>query len=416
MSLHYIYPITNSRGLGKVIYFSGLMFPVVVTPSIFGEPILTAQPFYFLEQLEAVVRMEFKTESDLPPAKSRGHLEKIFEYVIDNYLFAYSKKHPSSKLTSKLTEFRFWEENPDDHYFKYDGRISECLVLDTLNDDSIIDCKDANHPSKEVWYDWCLFKNYASGIHEEYVTKLKEAMRHNVLVKTKDRSSLGTGEQNLPIIKTQSSPLTLDQVEMFECIRPVQKFPEKAKCLIHRGTESSSNFEVPVEAIATTSYYNPELLSYYFCALRDHSPLAQFRNFFNVVEFFFEDDSTSKERKQLEAVIRWVTTAEDLMRIIQSLPSAIITRIAQKRTASNGAVISALTLNAADIITEFSNRLYEIRCACVHSKQKRKGQKTLRFVPATSDEEIIWDELPMIQWLAAKCIEKQTSPSDSLNA
>lgn len=59
-----------------------------------GEPILTAQPFYFLERLESVVKVRFESNQIVPA-------ERTIEYIIDNYLFEYSKNHPEDKITNK---------------------------------------------------------------------------------------------------------------------------------------------------------------------------------------------------------------------------------------------------------------------------------------------------------------------------
>src|ERR1039458_3162853 len=148
MATCFLMPLTNSRGLGKIVFFSGLKFPVVITPSLMGEPMLTSQAFYFLERMDSAAAMRFESQADIPS-------EREMECVIDNYLFEYSKRYPDSKMTSKLTEFVFWRDHPDDHYNWFDWRLSECLVLDTMNDDTIIEGQDPNHSCKEIIYDWC---------------------------------------------------------------------------------------------------------------------------------------------------------------------------------------------------------------------------------------------------------------------
>ena len=116
MAISFEMPLTNSRGLGKIVFFSGLRFPMVITPGLLGEPILTAQAYYFADRLDSVVRTHFESDKkDVPPERER-------EYVIDNYLFEYSKKHPDSKSTSKITESLYWQWDSDDAYFQYDWR------------------------------------------------------------------------------------------------------------------------------------------------------------------------------------------------------------------------------------------------------------------------------------------------------
>jgi hypothetical protein len=58
-NINILMPITNSRGLCKVTYFNGLDFPVVMRPSLMGEPLFTAQGFYFVERLDSVLSIRF---------------------------------------------------------------------------------------------------------------------------------------------------------------------------------------------------------------------------------------------------------------------------------------------------------------------------------------------------------------------
>jgi hypothetical protein len=398
-------PLTNSRGLGKVVFFSGLKFPVVITPNLMGEPIITSQAFYFLERLDSVVKVRFELPGDEPS-------EREIEYVIDNYLFEYSKKYPDSKLTSKITEFVYWRDDPDDHYFRYDWRLTECLVLDTLNDDTIVECKDPNHPSKDCIYDWCLFRSYFQEAFEEYQKKLKAAMRIRATVTTKDHSSLGTGIFNLPIIKVAGILLTLEQAEMFEVIEPGKPKPNSLEYFVSRGMSSESNFRIEQELITATSYHDEQLLAYYFSAVRDFSPVSQFKNYYNVLEYFFEEAPAKIgvvariEKDQIEAVLRWAVSQADLSQKIRSLPADTIARITKTQTTSSGEIITGLNPSAPDIIGEYASHIYQLRNACIHSKKTRKGTPTPRIVPSSAEEEILKDEIPVLQWLAVRCIEK----------
>ncbi len=93
-------PLTNSKGSNSVIYFAGLEFPMVICPTIHGEPLFTTQAFYYLDQLESVAKIRFQERVGLPQHDSDKELERIFEYIIDNYLFELSKEYPYEKLSS----------------------------------------------------------------------------------------------------------------------------------------------------------------------------------------------------------------------------------------------------------------------------------------------------------------------------
>jgi hypothetical protein len=409
MTTSAIMPLTNSRGLGKIVFFTGLKFPVVVTPSLMGEPVITAQAYYFLDRLNSVAKAQFESQEEVPT-------EREIEYIIDNYLFAYSKKYRDSKITSKITEYVYWQDDPDNHYFRYDWRMTECLVLDTLNDPSIVECRDPYHDSKDSMYDWCLFRAYFQEIFTDYRKKLKNAMGITVSVKTNNHPSLGTGEVELPIVRVLSWPLTLEQVEMFEVVSPDRYEPNDSTYLVSRGCAAESNFEVPQEIITTSSYYDAQLLAYYFSAVRDYSPISQFKSYYNVVEYFFEEApvklgvAAKHEYQQIEAALRWAVSPSDLLGKINSLSTSTINEITQTRTTSSGEMISALDISAPDIIKEYASHVYQLRNACIHSKKTRKGVATARIVPSTAEERILSDEMPVLQWLAIQCIEKESNP------
>jgi type I restriction enzyme M protein len=335
------------------------------------------------------------------------------EYVIDNYLFEYSKRHPESKLTSKISEFVFWKEDPATHYFRYDWLLTECLVLDTLNDDTIVECTDPNHTSKDHFYDWCLFKPYFREAFEEYRKKLEAAMAITASVETKNHSSLGSGKYTLPIIRVAGSMLTLEQAEMFDVIEPGRPQMGSSEYPVNRGLPSSSNFKIEQELVTATAIHDEQLLAYYFSALKDYSPVSQFKNFYNVLEYFFEEApvklgvAAKSEKQQIDAVLRWAVVAVDLLQTLNSLPAKASAGIARARVTSSGEVIPAVNLAAPDIIGEYAAHVYQLRNACIHSKKTRKGAPTPRIAPATAEEEILKDEMSVMQWLAVQCIEKR---------
>jgi len=114
---------------------------------------------------------------------------------------------------------------------------------------------------------------------------------------------------------------------MFEVVHPEESRPSSSCYQVSRGVASASNFEIPQEELVVTMYHDPSLLSYYFCALRDHSPISQFKNFYNVLEYFFEDApnilgiTARKESEQLEAMIRCTVRASDLNTAIEAIGS-----------------------------------------------------------------------------------------------
>ena len=288
------------------------------------------------------------------------------------------------------------------------------MALDALNDPSVLECKD---PFNDEVFDWCRFKPYWQEAYDAYRKNLNVATRIEVFVRTKDHPTLGTGTHHLPIVKFVSHPLTLEQVEMLGSANFRELKPDSPTYHVSRGLESEFNFEFPQEIITATSYHDPQLLAYYFSAVRDNSPVSEFKNYYNVLEYFFEEAplrlgvAAQYEREQIEAVLRWAVSAHELLEKARSLPSDVITEVTNSRRTSSGEIIAGLNLNASDFIREYAGRVYQLRNACIHSKKTRRGVATPRIVPSMDEEKILSDEIPLMQWLAVKCIEKDSSTS-----
>lgn len=75
-------PLTNSRGLGKIVFFSGLKFPIVITPSLMGEPIITSQAFYFMERLDSAAKMRFECRAAAVDELTRDCSAMLPEHMI----------------------------------------------------------------------------------------------------------------------------------------------------------------------------------------------------------------------------------------------------------------------------------------------------------------------------------------------
>jgi len=291
--------------------------------------------------------------------------------------------------------------------------MSHCLVVDTLNDPSIVSCADERFEDKESWTDWNLIKSYFGEIQTDYHRKLMAAARSVVTVETNGHSSLGSGIHRLPIVEFLGTPLSLQQARMLEVITPGEVGPEAESQLVSRGTSSEINFRLPREVISVTRRYDHQLLAYFFCAVRDPSPLMQFKNLYNVLEYFFEyypkflGVRAETERDQLAVLVAHHTSSQEFLDVARLLGPEWRSRVGQERPTSSGEPIPRLDLQQSDPRRAYSDRLYAIRCACVHSKLTRKGRSEPRLVPSTEDEDILADETNVLRWLAIKCIRAE---------
>lgn len=151
MALNLQIQLSMGKGLSKAIVFHGLEFSVVVHPTIHGDPILTSQGFYYLEQMESVAEIRFESGD--------SHLsENQIEYLVDNYLFKYSVIHADSQLNTKVTDFKYSRRNSSDIYPLYDQFNTQALLLDELNDTSILSIKSLEGEPEYYFYDYCLVK------------------------------------------------------------------------------------------------------------------------------------------------------------------------------------------------------------------------------------------------------------------
>jgi hypothetical protein len=234
------------------------------------------------------------------------------------------------------------------------------------------------------------------------------------LVEVEDNRALGTGKFKLSVVKANPTMLTYHQARMFEVVSTKNFKEEKEFYAVNRGIPSKDNFRVEQEVIEATNYHDKELLAYFFSAIRDKSPLTQFRNLYNILEFFFEEApqrigaSARFERDMIEAVFVWAIPGSELIDFLNQLDPEILDAITSTQTTSSGIDIQGINLSSANIIREVSNRVYEIRNACMHSKKTRKGNPTPRFVPTTKEEDILKNEFWLMHWLAVKVIEKDT--------
>ena len=404
------FQLTNSRGIDKVIFCDGLETPLVIAPTVQGEPLLTAQAFYYLEEIESVARM--CTDPISPEFQiSEGLLARRCEYIIDNYLFAYSVKHPESRLSTKITDFRYWKYEGEP-YRGYDHDHTKALALDWLNDPTIRCIRSDD--SKEL-PDWCLVANYINPVMAEYVKAMKDCIQKCVDVETDSHEYFGTESYRLPLVITRTGLLDYDQAMALEVIRSRDHSVGTDTVLVSRGSGSIREFRLPCEVVHATQLCSPELLAYYFAGVREHAPIARFRSFYNVLEYFFDSapnelgESARTEREQISCVVRSVVDAAQVKSFIASVDHEYEYALAIQLQTSSGRSIRALQPDPATICSEVSRWIYDIRCACIHSKASRGGAATARFVPFSKDENAVSLAIPLLQWLAVACIQKDST-------
>lgn len=405
MALNIHLQLSNSENLLKIIYFEGLSHKIVIHPTIHGEPLLTAQPYYYLENLESVATIRY--ENNIQPLK-----DNELEYLVDNYLFEYSKLHTTSKISTKVTEFKFWLNNSNDYYFDYDQRNTRALVLDSLNDDAVKSIAPVDPNDNVDYSDWLIINNYLMPIFENYIDQVSSLLNKKVNVVFLPDDGRDGYIGKLRIVKPNSGLISYNQAHRLDHITARDINTDCNNIDIKQACDLSIN-SLPVERITAVKEHNPTLLSFYFSGLREFNPLASFIGYYNVLEYYFEEaplqlsKSANTERKQLCCVIELLCNTNQLFSKLNNLSDNDKRSIESHIDTSSGVSIRELNIiNNNDLINETTRWIYDIRCAIVHSKKTRNQQVTPVFQPYTDCIDNIKPALLIMQWLACLCIEK----------
>ncbi len=388
----------------KVLLFSGLSHQMLVHPIVHGEPVLTAQAFYYLEQLEAVAKVRFESDSDF-------RTEEEFEYLVDNYLFEYSKINPESRLSFKITEGKFWKNDSYDFYSMADQKDTEVLTLDLLNDKSVHGIEAIDSTDRVDLTNWDIGRNYALEIFEPYQASMVSLLGKKVNVFVSPSENRAGYMGRLRVIKTGYGLITRGQAEHLTNISLRSITSTSTSIKLAAADVADCCEDLPLERISSSKQYNPVMLSHYFSGLKEHNPLKSYVGFYNVLEYYFEEAPRllgrplSNELSQLKCVVELIATAEEVKKFFSSLPTQVYHAIFSDLPTTSGEVIPRI-VNAADLRQDLARWLYEIRCAVVHSKKTRKGLTAPSFEPYSQSANVVKNTIPIIQWLAVQCIEK----------
>ncbi|CAM3481397.1 hypothetical protein BZK31_17760 [Pseudomonas floridensis] len=408
MAINSVMQLENSVGLGRVIVCSGLSFPVIIHPIVHGEPVLTAQAFYYLEQLHSVAKVRFENHED-------SLAEADLEYLIDNYLFEFSKRHPDSNMTFKVMTGKFWHDDVSDHYLDVDQGLTEVLVVDARNDDCVLGIEAIDAEDRIDLYDWDIGRNYTKECLQPYVESLTKILDKKVSVQIMPSSDRDGYFGKMRVVKTDYELIDYHTALQLAdlCIRNI---PNTATVVDVGGYGVFiPSYTLPIERITAIQYHNAVMLSHYFSGLHELNAMKSFVGFYNVLEYYFEEaprllqHAALTERLQIESVLALLVTDTDIQIFLQSLPPASRKVMDCDLSTSSSVSIAAFNASAGETRKELARWLYEIRCAVIHSKKTRKGAPTATFEPYTPAAQILSHFVPTIRWLAVKCIEKDAA-------
>lgn len=407
----YTCQLYESEGIAKIIVFSGLDFDLIIHPYVYGEPLVTLQPVYFLEQLGSIAKLEVEHP------KKISELET--EYLIDNYLFEYSLIHDSSRLCSKINTPAFWAPDFSDLYQYHDQRRTRALTLDPLNDDLIISIQDLNGKDW-AFTDYCIPKEFIDDALKESATKILDLHKQKLIAMINVTSERDGYYGKLRLLENEGNLIDFTQAVRFEYISEYS-LKDKASYKLSSDIEHENSIELPIERVTATKKYSPTLLSFYFSGLRERNPLISFTGFYNVLEYYLEEapvilgiQPLRTERENLQKVVELFTDQNELYTKLNSLSSKSKAKLQNDIISSSRVKIKGLRIiNRTSLIKDLSDWLYGIRCAVVHSKKSRKGKVEAIFEPYSKEVDNITPALEVIKWLAQKCIIKDSTISNN---
>ena len=403
-AISYTCQLYESEGIAKIIIFSGLDFDMIIHPYVYGEPLVTTQPVYFLEQLGAIAKVRVEHPQKITTLET--------EYLIDNYLFEYSLRHNSSRICAKISSPAFWMPDFSDLYQYHDQRGTRALTLDPLNDESIIAIQDLDG-NDWPFTDYCIPKEFIDEALKESATKILELHKRKLLAMINITSERDGYFGKLRLLESENTLIDFTQAIGLDSISDYNT-KDKNSYKLPSDLEHEIDIELPIERIVSNEKYSPTLLSFYFSGLRERNPLISFTGFYNVLEYYLEEapiilgtQPFRTERENLQKVVELLTDQNELYIKLNSFSAQVRTKLQNDITSSSQVKINGLRIiNRPSLIKDVTDWLYSIRCAVVHSKKSRKGKTEAIFEPYSQESDNIAPVLDVIKWFAQKCIIK----------
>ncbi|HBQ9157494.1 TPA: hypothetical protein L9D44_002622 [Klebsiella pneumoniae] len=398
---NYTLQLYEAKGLCRIIHFSGLDFELLINPYVYGEPLVTTQPIYYLEDLESIAQIRVEHPKTMT--------ESEIEYLIDNYLFKYSLINNSSKICAKITTPMFWMPDFSEFHQFHDYKNTGALTLDYLNDSSIIQITDLEgnkwHPS-----DYCFPKEFIDEALSECAKKIKKIFNEKLIVKINPDDYRDGYYGKIRLLQQEGTLIDYTQAQSLESIgfHNTKKDSFELKSWL-----DDNKTELAIEKVISYEKFSPILLSYYFSGLRERNPLLSFIGYYNVLEYYLEEApailgaTSGSERINLRSVLLLITNTDSLHDFLTTHSRNLSRNISKNIITSSGIEIAGVVINKDSLLlNNISDWIYNIRCAVVHSKKSRKGKTEAIFEPYSSHAENIVNSLEVIKWLAQRCILK----------
>lgn len=403
-----ILQLADSEGLGRIVLFTGLEWAALVRPTVHGEPLLTAQGIYFLDKMEAVAHVRGNPhDEELPQTK--------LEYLIDNYLFEFCKRHPESRMSFKIGRGAFWLDDPASMYIHADHGHTETLALDKLNDPAVRSIAAVDPEDIVELSDWDIGRNYGAPTVSAHIERTRAVLEKKVQVLVLPSDERDGYIGRLRVIKALDSYIDYFQARALENLGPDSIRKDATEVSLAASDLPDAATSLYIERIHVSSQHNPTLLSHFFSGVKELNPLKGFLGFYNVLEYYFDEAPRLLSRvapvelAQLKCTIELLAAESDVRSLLDDLDSDDEHLMTADLATSSGVPIKRFDTLATSLRDELARWLYDIRCAVVHSKKSRKGVPTPSFEPYSEAVRNVNLAIPFVRALAILCIEKDTS-------
>jgi len=407
MAHHALFQLSGSKGIGRFILFKGLKYAVLVKPTVYGNPVLSAQGIYFLKQMECVAHISHQDEWS----------QSELEYILDNYLFEFAKQHPDTRVTSRIAEEMFWEDDLSSMYNWADHMFTETLALDQVNDTSVLQIDALDATDTIDLSDWDIGVNYAKAVLAKYVHNISTLLQKKVSVKVIPSEERDGYFGKLRVVRAEAAYIDVFQATALDnvdssSLGATHNGDVPTRFRLSDSTTYGCETELQVETVTATNTYRPILLSHFFSGVKETNPLKGYLAYYNILEYYFEEapallsKKARTELEQLKCVMELLATEADIAAKLTSIDPATRFAITSPLLPSVGPAILGVDLAQRSLRGEFARWLYEIRCAVVHSKKTRRGSPASGFEPYTAAAKSVSVGIEIARWLAILCIEK----------
>ena len=390
--------VEGSTSLGRVVRFTGLSHDMLLHPIVMGEPVLTAQAFYYLDDLDVVTKIRFEKPHD-------EMSDDEIEYLVDNYLFEYSLIHDDQNWCSKTDRLQFWLDDPSEFYVDVDNRNTQSLVLDGAADPDVQYVAPATTTVLDL-SDWDIGRNCVKDRLSSYTNELSALMEAKVSTFILPNENRSGYRGNLRVIKPGGGLLDFRQALDLQHLSVRSIKPQSTAVPLGPSCSERCQLEMSVEHVSAQRRYVPVLLSHYFSGLKEVNAMKAFLGFYNVLEYFFGEVPVQptpgrvSELRQLTDLMQHLFNDHSLRALLSRSAEADLDRLAIDMPTSSGISIKGLDLRGEPCI-EVARYLYDLRCAVVHSKKTRNGRPTASFEPYSTASTSLQCVVPMIRRIAA---------------